>query len=113
MNSGIATSTKLEFTFQPICPSTSSSGRSEKMSIRAMPISPRAAATCIPTRKKTVIKVAATVRIMLTASRDRSGASSVSTGRLRPQGDRDRHQHGGEGQEGEAAGEDDLRDPER
>src|SRR4030095_7426879 len=58
-NSGTATRMELEFTFQAICPSMSHSGRSEKRYIRAMPISPRAPATCSPARKNTSMSTAA------------------------------------------------------
>ena len=63
-NRGMATSTELLFTFQAICPSMSHSGRSEKSHINAMPMRPRALATCSPARNSTVMSRAAIPRIM-------------------------------------------------
>src|SRR5918999_4041260 len=62
MKSGTATSTKLLFVFQAICPSISHSGRSEKTYMRKTPTSPRAAATYNPARKNTDMRPAATLR---------------------------------------------------
>src|ERR687891_390289 len=127
MKSGTATSTKLEFTFQAIWPSMSSSGRSEKTTISEMPMSPRAAATCRPARKKTVIRTAATVRTTASPRPRLRGAGLRLDGRRRlgrlrgvpdlrdrpAHHDRKRGEHGGDGQEAEADRQDHLRDPER
>ncbi len=89
-NSGTATRMELEFTFQAICPSMSHSGRSEKRYIRAMPISPRAPATCSPARKNTSMSTAAVPSTMAQTASCAAGGSAArssagpAAGSLRP-----------------------------
>ncbi len=64
IKSGTATRIKLLFVFQAICPNISHNGRSEKICISDMPISPNAVATYSPAKKNTVIRIAATSRTM-------------------------------------------------